>query len=104
MTQKSCQIIVDYAETTQANVDSLLEKHIIKDWEDKDNPVHLKHIRDYLLSDKKLLRLYQKVLKKGEVKFNNSQVQMSLRLSGIVLKKRDKLVVFNKIYLKIFNF
>ena len=103
LTQKSCQIIVDYAETTQVNVDSLLEKHIIKDWEDKDNPVHLKHIRDYLLSDKKLLRLYQKVLKKGEVKFNNSQVQMSLRLSGIVLKKRDKLVVFNKIYQKIFN-
>ena len=103
LTQKSCQIIVDYAETTQVDVDSLLEKHIVKDWEDKDNPVHLKHIRDYLLSDKKLLRLYQKVLKKGEVKFNNSQVQMSLRLSGIVLKKRDKLVVFNKIYQKIFN-
>ena len=103
LTQKSCQIIVDYAETTQVDVDSLLEKHIVKDWEDKDNPVHLKHIRDYLLSDKKLLRLYQKVLKKGEVKFNNSQVQMSLKLSGIVLKKRDKLVVFNKIYQKIFN-
>ena len=103
LTQKSCQIIVDYAETTQVDVDSLLEKHIVKDWEDKDNPVHLKHIRDYLLSDKKLLRLYQKVLKKGEVKFNNSQVQMSLKLSGIVLKKRDKLVVFNKIYQKVFN-
>ena len=103
LTQKSCQIIVDYADTTQVDVDSLLEKNIVKDWEDKDNPIHLKHIRDYLLSDIELLRLYQKVLKKGEVKFNNSKVQMSLKLSGIVLKKQDKLVVFNKIYQKVFN-
>ena len=31
LTQKSCQIIVDYADTTQVDVDSLLEKNIVKD-------------------------------------------------------------------------
>ncbi len=32
-----------------------------------------------------------------------SRVQMALRLSGIVIKKQDKLVVFNKIYRTIFD-
>ncbi len=73
-------------------------------WEDKDNPTHLKYIRDYLLSDIELLRLYQIILKQGEVKFNNnSHIHISLRLSGIVLKQQGKLVVFNKIYQTVFN-
>ena len=103
LTQKLCQIIVDYADSSRPDVDKLVEQHILTSWEDKDNPLHLKHIQDYLLSDIQLLRLYQKVLEEGEVKFNKSQVQMSLKLSGIVLKKQDKLVIFNQIYQRVFN-
>ncbi len=103
LTQKLCQIIVDYAESNRPDVDKLIEENILNDWEEKDNPPHLKYIRDYLVSDIELLRLYQKVLKQREVKFNNSQIQMSLRLSGVVLKKQSKLAVFNKIYQTIFN-
>ncbi|MDJ0519304.1 MAG: CHASE2 domain-containing protein [Trichodesmium sp. MO_231.B1] len=103
LTQKLCQIILDYADSSQPDVDKLIEKRILTDWERQDKPIHLKHIRDYLLSDIELLKLYQTILKQGEVKFNNSQIQMSLRLSGIVLKQQDKLVVFNKIYQTIFN-
>ena len=103
MTQKICQFIVNYAETNQPDVDSLIEKNLIKNWEDQDNPIHLKHIRDYLLSDIKLLRLYQKILKQGNVKFDDSKVQMSLKLSGVVLTKQDKLLVFNRFYREVFN-
>ncbi|GGA16268.1 CHASE2 domain-containing protein [Okeania sp. KiyG1] len=103
LTQKLCQIIVDYADSPRPNIDKLVQENILTSWEDKDNPLHLKYIRNYLLSDVELLRLYQTILKRGKVKFNHSQLQMSLKLSGIVLKKQDKLVVFNKIYQRIFN-
>ena len=103
LTQKLCQIIVDYADSSRPNIDKLVQEHILTSWEDKDNPIHLRHIRNYLLSDIQLLRLYQKILQEGEVKFNKSQIQMYLNLSGIVLKKQDKLVVFNQIYQTIFS-
>jgi len=102
LTQKLCQIIVDYAESPRPDVDKLVEQHILNSWEDKDNPTHLKHIQG-LLNNIQLLKLYQKVLKEGEVKFNKSQTQMSLKLSGIVLKKQDKLAIFNQIYQRVFN-
>ncbi|NEO55943.1 MAG: CHASE2 domain-containing protein [Okeania sp. SIO3B5] len=103
LTQKLCQIVVDDRDSPRPNIGKLVQEHILTSWEDKDNPIHLKYIRDYLLNDVELLRLYQTILKRGKVKFNNSQVQMSLKLSGIVLKKQDKLIVFNKIYQRIFN-
>ncbi|NES67338.1 MAG: tetratricopeptide repeat protein, partial [Okeania sp. SIO2D1] len=46
---------------------------------------------------------YRKILLRGEVKTDESRIQMVLRLSGIVIKKQDRLVVFNKIYRTIFN-
>ncbi|MEB3342842.1 AAA-like domain-containing protein [Okeania sp.] len=107
LTQKICQIILDYTDTTQPDIDSLVKEHILTDWEDKDRPTHLKYIRHYLLSETllapQLLRLYKKILLPGEIKVNDSSIQMGLRRSGIVIKKRDKLVVFNKIYQTIFN-
>ena len=107
LTQRICKIIVDYAETNQPDVDSLVKEHILTYWEDKDEPTHLKYIRHYLLDQtllaSQLLREYQKILLQGEIKANDSSIQMILRLSGIVIKKRDKLVVFNEIYRTIFD-
>ncbi|MEM1167520.1 MAG: AAA-like domain-containing protein [Cyanobacteria bacterium P01_H01_bin.35] len=107
LTQKICKIIVDYADTNQPDVDSLIKEHILTYWEDKDEPTHLKYIRHYLLSQTllapQLLKEYQKILLQGEIKANDSPIQMILRLSGIVIKKRDKLLVFNDIYRTIFN-
>ncbi|NEP81615.1 MAG: CHASE2 domain-containing protein [Okeania sp. SIO3B3] len=107
LTQKICKIIVDYADTDQLDIDSLVKEHILTYWEDQDEPTHLKYIHHYLLSQTllapQLLKEYQKILLQGEIKANDSPIQMILRLSGIVLKKRDKLVVFNKIYRTIFN-
>ncbi|MGK7920879.1 MAG: CHASE2 domain-containing protein [Trichodesmium sp.] len=107
LTQKLCQIIVDYADDDEPDVDKLVEEHILTYWEEKDNPTHLKYMHDYLVNHgefvTQLLKLYQTILLQGEVKVNNSRVEMALRLSGIVIKKKDKLLVFNKIYRTIFN-
>ncbi|RQH23099.1 CHASE2 domain-containing protein [Okeania hirsuta] len=107
LTQKICQIIVDYAEDYEPDVDKLVEEHILTYWEEKDNPTHLKYMHDYLVNHgqlaPQLLKLYKKILLQGEVKANNSRIQMALRLSGVVIKKQDKLVIFNKIYRTIFN-
>ena len=71
--------------------------------------VGLKYIRHYLLSKTqpqltlKLLKEYQKILLQGEIKANDSLIQRTLKLSGIVVKKEDKLVIFNRIYREVFN-
>ena len=107
LTQKLCQIIIDYAEDSEPDVDELVEEHILTYWEEKDNPTHFKYMHDYLVNHvefaPQLLGLYQEILQKGEVKTDDSPVQMALRLSGIVIKRQKKLFVFNKIYQKIFN-
>ncbi|MEM1168941.1 MAG: CHASE2 domain-containing protein [Cyanobacteria bacterium P01_H01_bin.35] len=107
LTQKLCQIILDYADDDEPDVDKLVEENILTYWEEKDNPTHLKYMHDYLVNHgqfaTQLLRLYQTIILQGEVKANNSPVEMALRLSGIVIKKQDKLVIFNKIYRTIFN-
>ncbi|MGB3509129.1 MAG: tetratricopeptide repeat protein [Microcoleaceae cyanobacterium] len=107
LTQKLCQIIVDHTDTTEPNIDRLVEEYILTYWQEKDYPTHLTYIRHHLLGQNQLapelLRLYQKILLQGEIKANESRIQMALRLSGIVIKKQDKLVVFNKIYQTIFN-
>ncbi len=80
LTQKLCQIIVDYADDSQPDIDKLVEEHILTDWEEKDNPTHLKYVCNYLLTDtnnflgrsNNLLRLYQTILQKGEVKADSS--------------------------------
>ncbi|MGK7919689.1 MAG: CHASE2 domain-containing protein [Trichodesmium sp.] len=107
LTQKLCQIIIDYAEDSEPDVDELVEEHILTYWEEKDNPTHFKYMHDYLVNHvefaPQLLGLYQEILQKGEVKTDDSRVQMALRLSGIVIKRQKKLFIFNKIYQKIFN-
>ncbi|NET42088.1 AAA-like domain-containing protein, partial [Okeania sp. SIO2B3] len=107
LTQKLCQIIVDHTDSTEPDIDKLVEEYILTYWQEKDYPTHLTYIRHHLLNQNQLtpelLRLYRKILLRGGVKTDESRIQMVLRLSGIVVKKQDKLVVFNKIYRTIFN-
>ncbi|NET14662.1 MAG: tetratricopeptide repeat protein, partial [Okeania sp. SIO1H6] len=105
--QKLCQIIVDHTDSTEPDIDKLVEEHILTYWQEKDYPTHLTYIRHHLLSQNQLtpelLKLYRKILLRGGIKTDESRIQMVLRLSGIVVKKQDRLVVFNKIYRTIFN-
>ncbi|MGK7916240.1 MAG: AAA-like domain-containing protein, partial [Prochloraceae cyanobacterium] len=71
-------------------VEDLVQRQVLEDWESKDEPTHLKTIRDRLLRNEKragrLLALYCQILAQGEVPVNNSIAQMELLLSGLVVK------------------
>lgn len=113
LTQKICRLILtseEYIElSTEAKyVKELVWGAIIENWESQDIPEHLRTMRDRLLwrSDhtSRLLGLYRNILMKQVVVFDgNSQDQMELRLSGLVISYQNRLISHNIIYQKIFN-
>ncbi|BAU44962.1 tetratricopeptide repeat protein [Leptolyngbya sp. O-77] len=81
---------------------------IIDHWESQDVPPHLKTIRDRLLrsgapNTSQLLGLYQQILLHGAVDADISPEQMDLRLTGLVVKRGNKLKIYNQIYERVFN-
>lgn len=88
-------------------VAQFVRSQIIENWETKDEPEHLKTIRDRLLRDEqrtgRLLGLYQQILQNAQIVANDSPEQMELRLSGLVVKRDGTLLVYNPIYAQVFN-
>ena len=108
LTQKLCKFMVEESEKDNPrSVKEVVRVRIIEDWVSQDNPEHLRTIRDRILADERqaseLLELYQQILQLGEIDSNNSIEVSQLRLSGLVVKKQDKLRVYNQIYKEIFN-
>ncbi len=124
LTQKLCQIVVNYcrgrgeeigkiAPGTEAFwVEELVRSHIIKNWESKDEPEHLKTIRDRIFRNEQragyLLGLYQQILlelEAGEIGIaaDDSAAQIELLLSGLVVKHEGFLRIRNPIYQAVFN-
>ncbi|HIK29983.1 MAG TPA: AAA-like domain-containing protein [Oscillatoriales cyanobacterium M59_W2019_021] len=119
LTQKVCQAIVRDSgyrtltarQLTQTDpktfIDRYIRETIIKNWESRDEPPHLRTVRDRLLhsGDRTLptLKLYQSILQNGGIEINDSPEQISLRLSGLAIKKDDLLQVFNRVYAEVFN-
>jgi WD40 repeat protein len=127
LTQKLCQLIVHTAlETSKSRIDlppetaafwleQLVQKHIIQHWESKDEPEHLRTIRDRLLFDQqragRLLGLYQQVLEAEEladseafaVPSDDSREQTELLLTGLVERYNGYLRIKNPIYRRVFN-
>jgi WD40 repeat protein len=132
LTQKICQLVVQEVEKINATVSSgldsktqnsklktqnspspstliqhLVQTHIIQNWESQDEPEHLRTIRDRLLRNEKLasrlLGLYQQILQQGEIPADDSEGQIELRLSGLVVKRGSVLQVYNPIYAAVFD-
>lgn len=127
LTQKLCQLIVHAAlETSKSRIDlppetaafwleQLVQTQIIQNWESKDEPEHLRTIRDRLLFDQqragRLLGLYQQVLQAEElvdskafaVPTDDSREQTELILSGLVERYNGYLRIKNPIYRRVFN-
>jgi WD40 repeat protein len=59
-------------------------------------------LRDEKLASR-LLGLYQQILRQGEVESDDSEGQIELRLSGLVVKQGSVLKVYNPIYAAVFN-
>ncbi|MGK7925727.1 MAG: AAA-like domain-containing protein [Spirulina sp.] len=112
LTQKLCQLVVQLETQIPPGAEKVAIAHLVRQqilasWEAKDEPIHLRNIRDRLLQDEqntgRLLGFYQKILKEGSIALNGSLEQQRLALSGVVCRDRDRLRVSNPIYREVFN-
>ncbi|NMG60655.1 hypothetical protein E1H12_19605 [Geitlerinema sp. P-1104] len=123
--QKLCRLVVERAQASPLPpfrnsqdidqfIDGCVEQDILYRWEAKDEPEHLKTIRDRLLYDEKqvgeLLSLYRQVWDSEHTLSEAPSIpaiecpsQMELILSGIVEKREGYLRVKNPIYQQIFD-
>ena len=89
-------------------VERVVRSEVIENWESRDEPEHLRTIRDRLLANEqragRLLILYQQILQNSHLPANNSLEQTQLRLSGIAVKRNSRLQPSNRIYQEVFNF
>lgn len=88
-------------------LEKLVRTHIIDNWEENDEPEHLKTIRDRLLINEQkagiLLGIYQQILRGNPVNAEDGEEHIELLLSGLVTKHQGKLLVKNRIYQEVFN-
>ena len=80
---------------------------IVENWESQDVPEHLSTIRDRLFKENqriiRRLGLYQQILQQVEIVPDRTPEQMELRLTGLIVKRREKLTISNPIYQAVFN-
>jgi len=112
LTQKLCQLVLDNYDyikerEEEKTIEYLVGTKVIAHWELQDNPEHLRTIRDRLLGNEtnalQFLGLYQSILQKGQIIFDNNLGQLQLRLSGLVINKENNLKIYNRIYESVFN-
>ncbi|AFY81547.1 AAA-like domain-containing protein [Oscillatoria acuminata] len=117
LTQKLCQLVRETGKISpeflpqlgnEAEwVERLIKTAIIHNWESRDEPAHLRTVRDRLLRNpqraSRLLGCYQKLLQFQAIPADDSPEQTELRLSGLVRVRDGKLTVSNPIYAAIFN-
>ena len=108
LTQKLCKFMVEESfKDNPRSVEEVVASRIIENWESQDDPEHLRTIRDRILSHGQrasyLLDLYQQIQLHGEIASNNSVEVSELQLSGLVVKRQEKLKVYNRIYQQIFD-
>ncbi|HBB34798.1 MAG TPA: hypothetical protein DC064_24200 [Cyanobacteria bacterium UBA9273] len=91
----------------QKEIEKFVRREIIDCYPLKDYQSHFKTIRDRIASHEKsagnLLALYRKILQLGEIEIDDSDEQIELQLSGLVVKHSNKLTAYNLIYKDIFN-
>ncbi|NJK69364.1 MAG: hypothetical protein HC941_25110 [Microcoleus sp. SU_5_3] len=114
LTQKLCKLVAEKAESRKPNIEQLVQRYIVKNWESQDTPPHLRTIRDRIRGSQqrrsRLLGLYQQILQNvgavppcPPVPFDDSPEQMELQLSGLVVKQEGQLSVYNRIYQTVFD-
>ena len=116
LTNKICKLIQDLPSPIpkgqeKQGIAKLVQSEIIENWEkeaeEEYEKQHLITIRDQILvrgrGSSRLLELYKQILQKGEIYVDKSNEQLSLRISGLVIKEEGKLKVNNKIYKTVFN-
>jgi WD40 repeat protein len=112
LTQWLCQVVnqatiaIPLGSENQVVAD-LVRSHITHNWIAHDRQQHFQTIRDRILNHKTItcwaLGLYQQLLNQGEMTIPDSPDLMQFRLSGLVMKQNNQLVIYNRIYASIFD-
>ena len=88
-------------------VEKVVRLKIVENWETQDVPEHLSTIRDRLFKENqrivRRLGLYEQILEQAQIVPDGSAEQMELRLSGLIVKRGEKLTISNPIYEAVFN-
>lgn len=122
LTQKLCKLLFENApppappcqggeqdriQNPREWVEEIVRLKIVENWESQDVPEHLSTIRDRLFRENqrivRRLGLYQQILEQVEIVPDGSAEQMELRLSGLIVKRRENLTISNPIYEAVFN-
>lgn len=114
LTQKLCKLCLEENSyptvgSEESWMENLVRSRMTTNWEVKDEPEHLRTIRDRLLHIhderriSRLLTLYQQILEEKEIKSDSSVEKAELRTSGLVVEKQGKLKVYNRIYREVFD-
>ena len=114
LTQKVCQLSRWIAAAREGKatlakewICQTIQDYIVDNWESQDEPEHLRTIRARILRDERkaaqMLGLFQQILQQGNIEVDNSNEQMELRLSGLVVKRDGLLYIYNPIYAQVFN-
>lgn len=110
LTQKLCSLMVEeFQKENPSTVKEVVRQRIIANWEYKDNPQHLRTIRDRIINNEQLapylLELYAQVwqIKEPTIIAHDTLEHYKLQLSGLVVREKNKLRVYNPIYEKIFD-
>lgn len=106
LTQKICQLVAKQKERSP-DLTKLVQTKIIEGWVSQDKPQHLRTIEDRITINyrlmEKMLTIYQSIWQGDDVNVDNSDAQRQLLLSGLVVKARNKLKVYNPIYREVFD-
>ncbi|MEG4057753.1 MULTISPECIES: AAA-like domain-containing protein [unclassified Microcoleus] len=97
----------DKINTSKEWVEKVVRLKIVENWETQDVPEHLSTIRDRLFKENqrivRRLGFYQQILEQTEIVPDGSAEQMELRLSGLIVKRGEKLTISNPVYEAVFN-
>ena len=116
LTQKLLSITLQYLDHAAfTNSDNLAEQignivqaKVIDNWESQDQPEHLRTLQDRILQidegDKGvLLGLYKQILENGSIVSDDNDDEIRLRLTGLVMKDKGRLRIYNPIYKLVFD-
>jgi hypothetical protein len=116
LTQKLLGITLQYLDhAALTNSDNLAEQirnivqtKVIDNWESQDQPEHLRTLQDRILQidegDKGvLLGLYKQILENGSILSDDNDDEIRLRLTGLVVKDKGRLKIYNPIYKLVFD-
>jgi len=89
-------------------ISKIVQVKVIDNWESQDQPEHLRTLQDRILQidegDKGvLLGLYKQILENGSIVSEDNDDQIRLRLTGLVVKDKGRLRIYNLIYKQVFD-